>query len=99
MRHWRTTTIREQQRTNIITEIARAYNTMEEDVNVMTEEFEQHIEPIRRSVFERFPILFLLLVTFGLVSVLYGFERLYAFPRHSMIDHTSSLQSVLPHWC
>jgi hypothetical protein len=30
----------------------------------------------RQSAFERFPLLFTLLATFGLVATLYGFERL-----------------------
>ncbi len=36
------------------------------------------LQPYRKSVFRRFPILFTLLVTFGIAAVFYGFERVIA---------------------
>ena len=34
------------------------------------------VEPVRRTVFHRFPVLFALLVTFGIVMTFLGFEKL-----------------------
>lgn len=41
-------------------------------------EVESIIEPIQKTAFTRFPILFTLMVTFGVVTTLLGFERLVA---------------------
>lgn len=44
------------------------------------EKLEKHIEagsePLRQNVFARFPILFTLSTTFGIVAVFFGFERM-----------------------
>jgi uncharacterized integral membrane protein len=39
---------------------------------------DQAFEPIRRSVFKRFPIVFTLLGTFGVGATFYGIERILA---------------------
>ena len=39
-------------------------------------ELQATMEPIRRSVLERFPILFTLLTAFGVAAVFFGFERI-----------------------
>ena len=41
-----------------------------------TSKIKKDIERKKRDVFERFPLLFTLLATFGLVATLYGFEGL-----------------------
>lgn len=35
-----------------------------------------YVAPVRVSVLKRFPILFLLLTTFGVAAIFYGFERI-----------------------
>lgn len=35
-----------------------------------------YLEPVRKSVFKRFPVLFGLLVTFGVAATFLGFERI-----------------------
>ena len=37
---------------------------------------EQMVDPYRQSIFKRFPVLLIGLSTFGIVSVLYGFEKI-----------------------
>lgn len=39
-------------------------------------EIEQVFQPIRKTVFARFPSLFLLLVTFGVSAIIFSFERI-----------------------
>jgi len=39
-------------------------------------EVDKVAEPVRQTAFRRFPIFFTLLVTFGVASVFFGFERL-----------------------
>ena len=39
------------------------------------ESFKGQAEHMRDSVFERFPVIFILLSSFGLVSTFYGFEK------------------------
>tara|TARA_B100000745_G_scaffold299771_1_gene251434 strand:+ start:1412 stop:1693 length:282 start_codon:yes stop_codon:yes gene_type:complete len=50
----------------------------EHTINEVEHEVDVLMQPVRRSVFERFPILFLLLVTFGVVAIFFGFEQLIA---------------------
>lgn len=38
--------------------------------------FEQSVKPIRKNIIRRFPIVFLLLVTFGAAAVVTGIEQL-----------------------
>lgn len=56
--------------------IDKVLDTVEETVNGVEKEVGTLMEPVSRSVFSRFPTLFLLLVTFGVVAVTYGFERI-----------------------
>lgn len=37
---------------------------------------EQTVQPIRKSVLKRFPILFLLIVTFGVTATFFGIEQI-----------------------
>ncbi len=47
-------------------------------VNALHRQTERIIHPYRETVFRRFPVLFTLLVTFGIVSVFFGLERIIA---------------------
>lgn len=46
-------------------------------VETLARETDRSIEPLRNSVFKRFPILFTLLVTFGVAATFFGFERFF----------------------
>jgi hypothetical protein len=47
-------------------------------VEELTRETDKLVEPYRRSVFRRFPTLFMILVTFGVAATFFGFERIIA---------------------
>ncbi len=47
-------------------------------VKVLESGFESKARPLRESVLTRFPALFVLMTTFGVTAVLYGFEGLIA---------------------
>ncbi len=51
-------------------------DTVEGTVNEVEQEIESLMSPVRRSVLERFPVLFLLLVSFGVAAVMSGLERI-----------------------
>lgn len=39
--------------------------------------FEQTVKPIRKSIIKRFPVVFLLLVTFGAAATAFGTEQIF----------------------
>jgi hypothetical protein len=45
-------------------------------IDTTTNEVDTYIEPVRASVLSRFPILFSLLVTFGITTTFLGFEKI-----------------------
>lgn len=47
-----------------------------EPLKTVHEPIVQKLDQTRKSVFERFPLLFTLLGSFGLVATFYGFERI-----------------------
>ncbi len=52
-------------------------DTTARTVEALARETEKSIEPFRKTVFKRFPILFTLLVTFGVAATFFGFERFF----------------------
>ncbi len=52
-----------------------ALDTIESGVKKLEKEVETVVQPVRESAFKRFLVLFTLLVTFGVVAVFFGFER------------------------
>jgi hypothetical protein len=52
---------------SVVTETARTFS----------EETERTIKPVRESLVKRFPILFTLVVTFGVALTFFGLERLF----------------------
>lgn len=60
--------------------IEKEVRTLETDggnlIQTLKKEVEDTVDPIRKTAFQRFPVLFLLLGVFGAVCVLYGFERI-----------------------
>ncbi len=52
--------------------------SVDETVEQVEDRVGSFIMPVRRTVFERFPVLFTLLVTFGAVATLKGFDLLVA---------------------
>lgn len=49
---------------------------IEQMMSTLTSSVENLAQPIRQTTLKRIPILFTLLVTFGVTSVFFGFERL-----------------------
>ena len=56
--------------------INKVLDTVEETVDEVEREVNTVFRPVRESVLKRFPILFILLVTFGVAATFFGFERL-----------------------
>ena len=42
----------------------------------LSNQVDSYVAPVRKSAFERFPILFLLLVTFGVTAISFSFEQI-----------------------
>jgi len=60
----------------IIDPVVKTIDTAQKTVEEVYKEADSIVEPVRKSVLHRFPTLFLLLVTFGVVTVGSGFEKL-----------------------
>lgn len=45
-------------------------------IDALTKQLDDQVAPVRKSAFKRFPVLFGLLVTFGVSSILFGLERI-----------------------
>lgn len=58
--------------------ITQVLDTAEETIGTIEQDFDTLMQPVRTSVFKRFPIVFILLVTFGVVATFFGFERIIA---------------------
>ena len=56
--------------------IVQAVGSIDKDISAIVKETEKVVEPYRKSVLHRFPVLFALLVTFGVVATLLGLERI-----------------------
>ena len=56
--------------------VETVFDTFDSKIKNVEREVEVLVEPARKTVFKRFPVLFTLLSTFGVVCVLFGFERL-----------------------
>ena len=56
--------------------ITELITSVEQLVEGVAKETDKVVEPYRRTAFSKFPLLFLLLTTFGLVATLYGFEKI-----------------------
>jgi hypothetical protein len=60
----------------IIKPITEVIDAVDETVDSVMKESDRIVRPYRRSVFRRFPTLFILLVTFGVSATFFGFERI-----------------------
>lgn len=67
-----------QEKESILASVAAALDAADREVSAVMTEADRYIAPVRRSVFKRFPTMFLLAVTFGVSATVYGFERLIA---------------------
>jgi len=56
--------------------LVKALDEAEETIEHIEKEVQAVIEPVQKSVFKRFPILFTLLVTFGVAATFLGFEHM-----------------------
>ncbi len=65
-------------KTSIIKKVEKTVGAAAHGIETFEQEIEMKARPIRESVFNRFPTLFILLTTFGVTSVLFGFEGLIA---------------------
>lgn len=63
---------------------SRAIDDIDRIVSSTEREIEQSVEPIRESVLKRFPILFMLLVTFGFTATTTGIEQVLV--RHEIFQ-------------
>lgn len=64
-------------RTTMIT-TNEVLDTTDKVTTQVTKKVDAYVAPVRTSVLKRFPVLFLLLTTFGVAAVFYGFERILA---------------------
>ncbi len=62
----------------MLNDINRMIDGADRNVSGTLREADKLITPLRRSVFRRFPTLFILLTTFGVAATLFAFERLIA---------------------
>ena len=56
--------------------VEQVLDTVENVFDSAEREIDQVFQPVRESVFKRFPIIFILLVTFGVSATFFGFERM-----------------------
>ena len=57
-------------------QVTRVLNGVEGTVGKVEKEMGNFMQPVQKTVFSRFPILFTLLVTFGVAITFLGFERI-----------------------
>lgn len=62
----------------ILDSVTEAMNTVDSSFERMEKSVGSIISPVQKTVFARFPILFTLLVTFGVAITFFGFERMVA---------------------
>lgn len=55
---------------------SQAADEVEKVVGVSNDKFEKVVDPFRQSVLRRFPVLFILAVTFGITATLVGIEQM-----------------------
>lgn len=70
-----------------------AMSTVDTVITRTTSEFDAYIAPVRTSVLARFPILFSLLVTFGVAVTFLGFEKLVS--QVAFLDENPLLMLIL----
>jgi protein-S-isoprenylcysteine O-methyltransferase Ste14 len=56
--------------------ISNTFEVAAEGVQKIERQIDKSAQPIRQSVFSRFPILFTLATTFGVAATFFGFERM-----------------------
>lgn len=62
-------------RNAITNSVSKVLDGMENTVGKVEKGVESIMQPVQKTVFSRFPVLFTLLVTFGVATTLLGFER------------------------
>lgn len=77
--------------TQSATELA---NKLESTLAAFEKQVDAMMQPVRRSVFQRYPIVFSLMTTFGLVATFLGFELLLIQTRFCMSARSSSSRSA-----
>jgi hypothetical protein len=60
----------------LIAELSAHVGALEEAVGERVRRADAVLDPVRRNLFTRYPAIPIILTTFGVVAVLYGFERL-----------------------
>lgn len=65
-------------RKQVTTTVEKTIDKASFGVQTIENELTNSFAPVRRTVLERFPILFVLLTTFGVAAVFFGFERILA---------------------
>jgi hypothetical protein len=68
------------QGSSVTSELTKAAEEVLDDaqlvVGVAEEQIEQVVAPVRKSILKRFPVLFLLAVTFGVTATITGMEQM-----------------------
>ena len=60
----------------VVKEVEQIVDVVDKTVSSVLQHTDELVDPVRQSVFRRFPTLFILLVTFGVSATIYGFELL-----------------------
>lgn len=68
----------QKEETKIINELSQTIERLEHTLASISHSTDKVVEPYRKSAARRYPVLFLVLVTFGATATLYGFERIIA---------------------
>lgn len=71
----------------------RAFDTFDTVTRTATKEIDSYLAPARESILKRFPVLFSLLVTFGLATTFLGFEKIVS--QISFLDQNPLLLLIL----
>lgn len=64
------------ERVGLVKDILHTVDSFDQTVSTVVKKTESYVNPVRKNAVHRFPTVFILLTTFGVVTTLYGFERL-----------------------
>lgn len=59
-------------------ELTSLVNELDFSVDDLTKRLDREIEPVRHSVFKRYPVIFTLLATFGVAATFFALEQILA---------------------
>jgi hypothetical protein len=74
---------------NIVKAADHILSDVEQVADTAERHFERTIDPFRKNVLKRFPILFLLMVTFGVTATITGMEQLLL--KHGVLQENPTI--------